>query len=199
MPGTISAEDRRRAGKDIIVRKLKRKLIILVVCLLGFGLLFSLLTRSGGGYDPTWIFIAAACLGVTFLLYHVLNRILPAGKAFSISAKVKVRAPLLFKKSGRYSLHVKITSAEVGKRKSELLRERELNIKLRKEDHPDLAAKFLEIIDDAIASEREQLLAANSGASIIVDNSYAKQLEVPSPQRDNDATDNHTDPEENER
>ena len=181
------------------MRKLKRKLIILLVCVVGVGIAYGLLTRSKGGYDPTWIFIAAACLGVTFLLYHVLNRIFPPGKAFSISAKVKVRAPLLFKKSGRYSLYVKITSAEVGKRKSELVRERELNIKLRKEDHPDLAAKFLEIIDDAIASEREQLLAANGGASIIVDNSYAKQLAVPPPQRDEDPTDNHTDPEENEQ
>ena len=117
------------------MKKLKRKIIWFVVITISFVVIF-LLISSSLKIDVGNILFGIAAIGLVYVLYQYLEHKKIPKKTVNISLRSKLISPIV--KLNRYKFHRIIEHEITDKDKVTKVKVDELEIKFRKNDHPDI-------------------------------------------------------------
>ena len=117
------------------MKKLKTKLIWLV-CIAVSILVIFLLISSSLKIDVGNILFGIAAIGLVYVLYQYLEHKKKPQKTVNITLKSKLISPMI--KLNRYKFHIVIEHEITDKDEVKKVKADELEIKFRKNDHPDI-------------------------------------------------------------
>ena len=117
------------------MKKLKRKFIWFVAIAISFVVIF-LLISSSLKIDIGNILFGIAAIGLVYVLYQYLEHKKKPQKTVNISLKSKLISPII--KLNRYKFHIVIEHEITDKDEVTKVKADELEIKFRKNDHPDI-------------------------------------------------------------
>ncbi len=117
------------------MKKLKTKIIWLVAMVIAILVIF-LLISSSLKIDIGNILFGIAAIGLVYVLYQYLEHKKIPKKTVNISLKSKLISPMI--KLNRYKFHIVIEHEITDKDEVKKVKADELEIKFRKNDHPDI-------------------------------------------------------------
>ena len=117
------------------MKKLKRKIIWIMVITIAIVVIF-LLISSSLKIDVGNILFGIAAIGLVYVLYQYLEHKKIPKKTVNISLKSKLISPMI--KLNRYKFHIVIEHEITDKDEVKKVKADELEIKFRKNDHPDI-------------------------------------------------------------
>ena len=117
------------------MKKLKRKIIWIIVIAMSLFVIF-LLISSSLKIDIGNILFGIAAIGLVYVLYQYLEQKKIPKKTVNISLKSKLISPMI--KLNRYKFHIVIEHEITDKDEVKKVKADELEIKFRKNDHPDI-------------------------------------------------------------
>ena len=117
------------------MKKLKRKIIWIIVIAMSLFVIF-LLISSSLKIDIGNILFGIAAIGLVYVLYQYLEHKKIPKKTVNISLKSKLISPMI--KLNRYKFHIVIEHEITDKDEVKKVKADELEIKFRKNDHPDI-------------------------------------------------------------
>ena len=117
------------------MKKLKRKIIWIIVIAISLLVIF-LLISSSLKIDIGNILFGIAAIGLVYVLYQYLEHKKKPQKTVNISLKSKLISPII--KLNRYKFHIVIEHEITDKDEVKKVKADELEIKFRKNDHPDI-------------------------------------------------------------
>ena len=117
------------------MKKLKRKIIWFVAIAIAIVVIF-LLISSSLKIDVGNILFGIAAIGLVYVLYQYLEHKKKPQKTVNISLKSKLISPIV--KFNRYKFHIVIEHEITDKDEVKKVKADELEIKFRKNDHPDI-------------------------------------------------------------
>ena len=117
------------------IKKLKSKFIWFVVITITIVVIFLLISNSLK-IDVGNILFGIAAIGLVYVLYQYLEHKKKPQKTVNISLKSKLISPMI--KLNRYKFHIVIEHEITDKDEVKKVKADELEIKFRKNDHPDI-------------------------------------------------------------
>ena len=117
------------------MKKLKTKIIRYVVIAISLLVIFLLISNSLN-IDIGNILFGIAAIGLVYVLYQYLEHKKKPQKTVNISLKSKLISPII--KLNRYKFHIIIEHEITDKDEVTTIKADELEIKFRKNDHPDI-------------------------------------------------------------
>ena len=117
------------------MKKLKTKFIWLVAMVIAILVIFLLISNSLK-IDVGNILFGIAAIGLVYVLYQYLEHKKKPQKMVNISLKSKLITPII--KLNRYKFHIVIEHEITDKDEVKKVKADELEIKFRKNDHPDI-------------------------------------------------------------
>ena len=117
------------------MKKLKSKFILFVVIAISLFVIFLLISNSLK-IDVGNILFGIAAIGLVCVLYQYLEHKKKPQKTVNISLKSKLISPIV--KFNRYKFHIIIEHEITDKNEVTKIKADELEIKFRKNDHPDI-------------------------------------------------------------